>query len=119
MNPARALRSKLRLEEFKKKKVQDEGNGGQQQQAGSPAALDDAGDTSNTPNMLIVNLKQTTTGKTPLETRLNSPIPQVDGSHVSHTKEEVFSFKSDYGEEDIIYSLDEIFPANVPSWFPE
>ena len=69
------------------------------------------GDTSNNSSMLIDNLQQTK-GK-PLETRLNSQIPQVDGSHVSPMKEEVNSFKSDYGEEDILYSLEEIFPVDI------
>ena len=43
----------------------------------------------------------------PVETGLNSPIPQVDGEHVvDHL---TFSFKSDYGKEDIEDTLNITF----------
>ena len=60
--------------------------------------------------MLLVNLDQTSGN--PRETILN--IPQIESNHDTiENKEETLSFKRDYGEEDILYSLEEIFPANV------
>ena len=112
VNPARARRSKLRQEEFMKKKMAEnrekELNG---EQNGESQAAPDAGDTSSKPNQLLVNLRQT--GEMPMETRLNSPIPQVDGigGHREQLKEEDhYSFLSGYGEEDILFSLEEVFP---------
>ena len=57
---------------------------------------------------MIVNLKQTEDDH-PVQTRLNSPIPQVDGAE-NEEKDDRFSFPSEYREDDIMDCLEEIFP---------
>ena len=106
-NPARARRSKLRLEEFLKKK----GEASQEhQKTGEQVSRKDvcAENASNTASQLIsvspgVNI--------PVETGMNSPIPQVDGEHV--VEHLIYSFKSDYSKEDIKDTLSEILPENI------
>ena len=87
MNPARARRSRLRLEEFKAKKLN-------QKQMDSPAVEDsaiekndrekvrDANDeqkeASNSTQVLVLELKQAK--DIPVTNELASPIPQIDGT---------------------------------------
>ena len=106
-NPARARGSKLRLEEFLKKK---EEASQEHQKTGEQVSRKDvcAGNASNTASQLIsvspgVNI--------PVETGMNSPIPQVDGEHV--VEHLIYSFKSDYAKEDIEDTLSEILPKNI------
>ena len=47
-----------------------------------------------------------------MEAGLQSPILQVDGEG-ENSDEVYFTFKSEYGEEDVIYSLGEMFPPDV------
>ena len=104
-NPARARRSKLRLEEFLKKKGEASL---EHQKTGEQISRKDAfaGDTSSTTSQLISKVSPGV--NIPVETGMNSPIPQVDGEHVvDHL---TFSFKSDYGKEDIEDTLTEILP---------
>ena len=105
-NPARARRSKLRLEKFLQKKASQE-----QQQAGEQISMKDtdAGDTSNTTNRLICKLGQGVTD--PVEAGLDSPIPQLDGGDV--VEHLTFAFKSDYGEWDILDTLKDILPKSM------
>ena len=94
-NPARARRSRLRLEEYQKKKEEDN-----QQKVGSQVA---AGQSSSRSSQRVIEL-----GKK--ETKFEeTSIPQVDGPADILLDEFSFTFKSDYGEEDIISSLEEIF----------
>ena len=103
INPARARRSKLRLENFIRKKTEEHQTG--KQTLASHQAATAAGDTSSTPSQLIHELPG------PFATRLNSPIPQLDGAVVAQQVK--YSFKSEYGEEDIVYSLGELLPKNL------
>ena len=94
-NPARARRSRLRLEQFNKKKEEEKLN---KQQTGSQTA---AG------GKLVLNLarnRQTKSGAT----GTLSPILQLDGEAVIDKAK--YTFESMYAEEDIAYTLDEIFP---------
>jgi hypothetical protein len=106
INPAR--RSKLRLENFIRKKTDQKKT--EQPQTGeqtlaSHQAAPAAGDTASTSSQLIHELPGL------FATRLNSPIPQLDGAVIAqHVK---YSFKSEYGEEDILYSLSELLPENL------
>ena len=107
VNNARARRSKLRLEKFMKRKIAEKDivSG---VQLGSPADQD-VGVSSNNQNQLIVSLEMAE--DRPVETRLNNPIPQADGGDMEELyKEDLYSFHSEYGEEDILDSLEEIFP---------
>ena len=100
-NPARARRSKLRLEEYQKKKESEK-----EQKVGSNVA---DGKSSSKASQLILEFG---IKKDKFEdTQLQSPIPQLDGHTSNPLLDELsFTFKSDYGEEDILASLDEIFP---------
>ena len=40
-----------------------------------------------------------------------SPVPQFDGADIE--KKVAYTFKSEFGEEDIAYSLSKIFPENL------
>ena len=46
-----------------------------------------------------------------IQSGLNCPIPQVDG--LEATEKVMFTFKSEYGEEDIEYSLSKILPEKA------
>ena len=107
MNPARARRSLARLEIFKKKKEEEKQR---QEKTESKAA---AGESRSSPSQLLVDLG---TGlENSEETGPYSPIPQVDGQETLENKEVSYTFKSEYGEEDIRHSLGEIFPPFVAS----
>ena len=71
-----------------------------------------AGESSSSSSQLVVDLgigleKAEETGP-------HSPIPQVDGHETLEKKVVSYTFKSEYGEEDI-HSLGEIFPPFVAS----
>ena len=73
------------------------------EQVGFPAAQN-VGVASN---QLIVSINQTETR--PVETRLNSPIPHVDeGDTEEIINEDLYTFNSEYREEDLLDSLQEI-----------
>ena len=67
-------------------------------------------DTSNTSNQLVIDLVREEV--TPVVASQPSPIPQVDGE-CKEVKDVIFAFSSDYGEEDITYTLDQVF-KDVP-----
>ena len=69
------------------------------------AAVDIVGDSNNHSKKLVLTLEKSE-GRTD-ETGNPSPIPQIDGAAAEQVA--VYEFKSDYGEEDIEYSLLEIF----------
>ena len=101
-------RHRLRLEEFLKKKGIAST---EQQKAGEQISQKDkdAGDTSNTTSRLVCDLGQRVND--PVETGLISPLPQLDGEDV--VEHLTFSFKSDYGQEDIEYTLNDILPKST------
>ena len=101
-NPARVRRSKLRLEMFNQKKMNEkdgEATTGIQKQ-GTKLVIEVASgaDTS----------RETGTG-------LASPILQLDGDYLDEVGREdvTYSFTSEYAEEDILDSLQEIFPETA------
>ena len=99
-NPARARRSRLRLEQFIKKKEDEKINN--QQKTGSQTTAR---------GKLVLDLAKEGQVK-PLEivgTGILSPILQVDGEVVLENQAK-YSFISMYAKEDILYTLDEIFP---------
>jgi hypothetical protein len=100
VNPARARRSRLRLEQFQRKKENEKQK--------NPGNDTDIGDSSNSTRQLLVELGKEK--KETVETGPYSPILQVDGLDTTLVDEVSFSFKSEYGEEDIRSSLEEIFP---------
>ena len=114
-NPARARRSRLRLEQFNKRKVEEKQTGTSSgQQTGNQNVCElTAGDTSSSTNKLVIELANEQNMDGPVE-KVTSPIPQVDGQEdsiaVQGDVKVTYTFVSDYGEEDIIYSLSEIFP---------
>ena len=122
ITPARARRSKLRLEEFIRKKQgetasSDHQQTGENNEVGSQAAGNTssitsgrtAGDTSSATNKLVIELPNTVEQDRPVET-----IPQVDGQEegVQAQGEDkvTYTFVSNFGEEDILYALTEVFP---------
>ena len=63
-------------------------------------------------SQLILDLPMGQGGRKAVETRLDiSPIPQFDGADIA--KKVAYTFRSEYGEEDIAYSLSKISPENV------
>ena len=98
-NPSRAKRSRLRLEKFNQKKEDEKLN---QQEVGSQTPAD----SEATSKRLILELgkEEEPVGETPL----TSPILQVDGPIDLELVK--YTFRSEYAEEDIIYTLEEIFP---------
>ena len=106
-NPARARRSKLRLEQFQLKKEQEK-------VAGGPSTL--SGDTSSNKVVTVLESNTVEDKTTGSQTALSSSIQQVDG--LEDNNEVGFTFISDYGEEDILDSFLELFPginANLAS----
>jgi hypothetical protein len=109
VNPSRARRSRLRLEQFIKKKVENK------EMAGDPAVelsnqgeKDKVNTTKNTKKLVIELAHEEVIPLNPVN---NSPILQLEGAGVEDKI--TYSFRSDYGEEDIIYTLSEIFPDTV------
>ena len=104
-NPARARRSRLRLEAFMKGKVDT------MEQAESNLA---AGPSSNsTTNKLVIQLDKEKDGQGgSMGVHLTSPIPQVD--RAGNTSDPVkYTFVSDYHRDYIGYTLEELFPSGV------
>ena len=111
MNPARARRSKLRLEEFNRRKVekkQAEVSAGNHRTGNQDVGSGATGDTSSTISKLVIELPKEQEKQ--VEKSITSPIPQVDGQEEGKEEKSTYTFVSDFGEEDIIYSLSEIFP---------
>ena len=102
-NPARARRSRLRLEEFMKRKVENK------KQAESSLATESS--TNSTTNRMIIELDKEKDGQDrAMGVDLTSPIPQVDGT--GQTSDLVqYKFVSDYHQDDIDYTLEELFPS--------
>ena len=91
-NPARARRSRLRMEQFARRKLQEKSAG--------------AGVSSST--KLILELDKAKPVDEPVDKNALSPILQVDG--VGDKEKVSYTFHSEYGEEDILDSLDQMFP---------
>ena len=106
--PSRARRSQLRLEKFKLKKIEEERkavhlHAGTQLEGVTSHA---AGDSSQ---RLV--LKLSSNKEMPMDSSLSNSILQVDGLDCPVDKENAkFTFVSNYGKEDIEYTLEEIFP---------
>ena len=98
-NPARAKRSRLRLEKFNQQKEEEKLT---QQDIGSQVPAD----VEATSKQLIIELD--TKRDQVLGTSLPSPMVQFDGPMEEGKVK--YTFLSDYAEEDIKYTLDEIFP---------
>ena len=125
MNPARARRSRLRLEEFKAKKVKTDNIDS------STAGVSAVDDSVKKPCNKDTNLKQkeasNSTQRTVLElengedvsmTRdLDSTILHLDGAVKRPCENIIFNFHSEFGEEDILYSFSQIFPENIVTSF--
>ena len=104
-NPARAKRSRLRLEQFIKKKEEEKLK--KLQDVGNHTADEH---TSSRTSKLVLQLNKEREVEVTEQDVLHSPIPQVDGD--SSKAQLSFCFKSDYGEEDILMSLEEAFPED-------
>ena len=74
-----------------------------------------AGNTSSSTKRLVLDLGNKEIRD--VGTSSASPIPQVDGVGEGRTQNEaekvIFTFKSDFGEEDITYTIEEIFKDSV------
>ena len=104
MNPARARRSRLRLEEFIKKKNATETSLEAETEPVKGSKVDEA---AGGTNQLIIKL--------PLEENRHvdiGAVPQLDG-HQESDQKVMFSFRSEYGEEDIDYSLSKVLPEKA------
>ena len=97
-NPARAKRSRLRLEKFNQQKEEEKLT---QQDIGSQVPAD----VEATSKQLIIELD--TKRDQVVGTSLPSPMVQLDGPMEEGKVK--YTFLSDYAEEDIKYTLDEIF----------
>ena len=107
-NPARERRSKLRLDEFMRKKKE----ASQEQQSGGEGLENQSKVAVGESRQLILELPMGQGGRKAVETRQDiSPIPQFHGADI--VKKVAYTFRSEYGEEDIAYSLSKIFPENV------
>ena len=110
-NPSRARRSLLRLKKFMQ--MNEDATLEQSEVSSEPQAPGglDAGqvpdeETHNT-SQLVLNLARE--GVTPVETGPSSPIPQVDGEGEKvRDGDVVFTFDSEYGEEDVTYTLEQV-----------
>ena len=100
-NPARVRRSRMRLEQFMKRKEETKKQ---------VESCHTAGATSSSDNKLVMELEKV---EDRAEDRaagaILSPIPQVDGAI---DKEDLlkYEFVSNYAEDDIQFTLEEIFP---------
>ena len=108
VNPARARRSRLRLEKFNQQKVKEREDEADSKQTGDqdPVSLA-AGDTST---RLVIEIAKEKVSSGDTLSGLPSPILQVDGDCISSGGNVKYSFKSEYVEEDIVDSLQEVFP---------
>ena len=103
VNPARARRSKLRLEEFIKKKTA----GTNLESVIEPVEVSKDEEAVGVTSQLVTILP---CGEN--EPGLNLPIPQLDGM-MEPKKKVMFTFKSEYGVEDIDNSLSKILPEKA------
>ena len=117
VNPARTRRSRLRLEKFNQKKVkereeQEEANPKPKQTGDQDQGSLGAADTSST--RLVIEIAKEKDRSADTRSGLPSPILQVDGDWTGECGggNVRYSFKSDYAEEDILDSLQEIFPES-------
>ena len=92
VSPSRARRSKLRMEQFIQKKLEKK-------------KVEEANKASSSILTLDCGVVK------PVSPGLNSPIPQVDGGLESGPVDPkvTFKFKSEYGEEDIVDTVNELF----------
>ena len=112
VTPARARRSKLRLEKFQKKKVEEKMTSENEKDCGevagdSAAKLKDEVKDIQKKLLLDLSKRETEVFEKNNET---SPIPQLDGEPSKDDSEMKYEFTSSYAEEDIVYTLEEIFP---------
>jgi hypothetical protein len=103
-SPARARRLQLRLESFMEKKSEEKAKMEQQLMLDSQAAEVP----SSTSNKLVLELAKQETR--PVGTGLPSPILQVDGETGEETAR--YLFEISYHEDDIMYTLRDIFPPS-------
>ena len=103
-NPARARRSKLRLEKFMEKKKEDK------KQAESSPATGTSSD-SDVSKLVIQLDKMKDRQDRSVGADLTSPIPQLDGAVNKVPDTVLFDFVSDYHQDDINYALEELFPS--------
>jgi hypothetical protein len=102
-NPARARRSRLQLEKFMERKVDEK-----KQAESSHTTRTTA---SSPTNKLIIKLdKEESMQDRSMGEDLTSPIPQVDGTGSNISDPVKYTFVSDYHQEDIRYCLEELFP---------
>jgi hypothetical protein len=104
-NPARARRSQLWLEEFTRKKLEAQANV-KDQQNDQDSGKEAAGVASS--KVLLLELSGKDDKPTEAGTCLLSPILQVDGGE-SVVDKANYTLISDYHEDDILYTLEEIF----------
>ena len=107
-NPARARRSQLRLEEFTRKKLEAQASV-EDQQDDQDSGKEAAGVASS--KVLLLELSGKDDKPPGTGTCLLSPILQVDGGEPVVDKVN-YTFISDYHEDDILYTLEEIFLEN-------
>jgi hypothetical protein len=107
VNPSRARRSRLRLEEFIKKKKRTETVTSLETET-EPVTARKVNEAAGVTNQLIVKL--------PLDETRHvvdiESVPQLDGYQESVQKV-MYTFRSEYGEEDIDYSLSKVLPENA------
>ena len=104
--PARAGRSRQRLEEFNRKKLDEQKNA-------EEVENQVAGNTSSPTRKVVLDLPKVVNIEKP-EDNIASPIVQLDGTEEETAIEKaIFTVKSEYGEEDILYSLSLVFPENL------
>ena len=103
-NPARARRSRLRLEEYMKRKVNEK------MQAESSLAAE------TLTSKLVIQLDKTEERQDRSDgADQTNPIPQVDGEGKNADDIVLYTFISDYHQDDIGYTLEELFPPGTAS----
>ena len=99
--PARARRSRQRLEEFNRKNLDEQKNA-------EMVENQVAGNTSSPTRKVVLDLPKVVNIEKPEDN-----IAQLDGTEENTIEKATFAFKSEYGEEDILYSLSLVFPENL------
>ena len=107
VNQARARRSRLRLEQFIQRKVKNLQTAGDSVVEVSNHGVKKKVDTLESANKLVMEIVNE---ELPLQPSI-SPIDQLDGAAIE--EKIAYSFRSEYGEEDIVYAMSEIFPESV------
>ena len=115
VNPSRARRSMLRLEMFNKKIEAKKNEETQNQPGNQDVGVKAAGNSKQ----LLLELDKNVDGQALPDPQ--SPILQVDGEDGHRNERTIkYTFVSDYGEEDILDSLETQFPAGVrPTMFSQ